>query len=75
MAKRALRERAFADLHPGGERQEAGSTGTLLPGQVEVASGGVLFLDEVTEMSLSAQAKFLRVLQEREFQRLGGRAS
>ena len=45
------------------------------PGQVELASGGVLFLDEVTEMSLSAQAKFLRVLQEREFQRLGGRGS
>jgi DNA-binding NtrC family response regulator len=42
------------------------------PGQVELASGGVLLLDEVTEMSLSAQAKFLRVLQEREFQRLGG---
>ena len=42
------------------------------PGQVELAAGGVLFLDEVTEMSLSAQAKFLRVLQEREFQRLGG---
>jgi DNA-binding NtrC family response regulator len=41
------------------------------PGQVELASGGVLFLDEVSEMSLSAQAKFLRVLQEREFQRLG----
>src|SRR5206468_4110127 len=33
---------------------------------------GVLFLDEVSEMSQSAQAKFLRVLQEREFQRLGG---
>jgi two-component system NtrC family response regulator len=42
------------------------------PGQIELASGGVLFLDEVSEMSLSAQAKFLRVIQEREFQRLGG---
>ena len=42
------------------------------PGQVEVAAGGVLFLDEVSEMSLAAQAKFLRFLQEREFQRLGG---
>jgi transcriptional regulator with PAS, ATPase and Fis domain len=40
-------------------------------GQIELAAGGVLFLDEVTEMSLPAQAKFLRVLQEREFQRLG----
>ena len=42
------------------------------PGQIELASGGVLFLDEITEMTPSAQAKFLRVLQEREFQRLGG---
>jgi transcriptional regulator with PAS, ATPase and Fis domain len=42
------------------------------PGQIERAAGGVLFLDEVAEMTLSAQAKFLRVLQEREFQRLGG---
>jgi two-component system response regulator FlrC len=42
------------------------------PGQIELAAGGVLFLDEVSEMSASAQAKFLRVLQEREFQRLGG---
>jgi two-component system response regulator AtoC len=41
-------------------------------GQLEQAAGGVLFLDEVGDMSLSAQAKFLRVLQEREFQRLGG---
>src|SRR6201995_4917459 len=42
------------------------------PGQIELAGGGVLFLDEVSEMTLSAQAKFLRVLQEREFVRLGG---
>jgi Nif-specific regulatory protein len=42
------------------------------PGQIELAAGGVLFLDEVSEMSPAAQAKFLRVLQEREFQRLGG---
>ena len=45
------------------------------PGQIELAAGGVLFLDEVSEMSLSAQAKFLRVLQERAFQRLGGTRS
>src|SRR5262245_47252242 len=42
------------------------------PGQIEMAAGGVLFLDEVTEMTPTAQAKFLRVLQEREFLRLGG---
>ena len=42
------------------------------PGQVEIAAGGVLFLDEVSEMTLAGQAKVLRFLQEREFQRLGG---
>jgi DNA-binding NtrC family response regulator len=42
------------------------------PGQLEQAAGGILFLDEVGEMSVTAQSKFLRVLEEREFQRLGG---
>ena len=41
-------------------------------GKIEQAAGGVLFLDEVGEMSPAVQAKFLRVPQEREFQRLGG---
>jgi transcriptional regulator with GAF, ATPase, and Fis domain len=41
-------------------------------GRIEQASGGVLFLDEVGEMTPAVQAKFLRVLQEREFLRLGG---
>ena len=41
-------------------------------GRIEQAAGGVLFLDEVGEMTPAVQAKLLRVLQEREYQRLGG---
>ncbi|AQS38902.1 two component, sigma54 specific, transcriptional regulator, Fis family [Shewanella psychrophila] len=45
------------------------------PGKFEQAQGGTLLLDEITEMDLSLQAKLLRVLQEREVERLGGRKS
>jgi two-component system response regulator FlrC len=45
------------------------------PGKFEQAQGGTLLLDEVTEMPIGLQAKLLRVLQEREVERLGGRAS
>ncbi|MCU4138090.1 MAG: sigma-54-dependent Fis family transcriptional regulator [Thermodesulfobacteriota bacterium] len=41
-------------------------------GLIEVANKGTLFLDEITEMSPSMQAKLLRVIQEKEFLRLGG---
>jgi transcriptional regulator with PAS, ATPase and Fis domain len=44
-------------------------------GKFELANKGTLLLDEVTEMSLSLQAKLLRVLQEHEIDKVGGRAS
>jgi two-component system, response regulator FlrC len=43
------------------------------PGKFEQADGGTLLLDEISEMDIGLQAKLLRVLQEREVERLGGR--
>ncbi len=55
---------------------EAGAfTGSLPKGQkgkLDLAFGGTLFLDEITEMPLELQAKLLRILQEKEFYRVGG---
>jgi transcriptional regulator with PAS, ATPase and Fis domain len=41
-------------------------------GRFEMASGGTIFLDEIGDLSLATQVKLLRVLQEKEFERLGG---
>ena len=49
-----------------------GATGAR-PGRLEAAAGGTLVLDEIAHLSVEAQAKLLRVIERREFERLGGR--
>ena len=45
---------------------------TQRKGKLEVANGGVVFLDEIGELAMPMQSKLLRVIQEREFERVGG---
>lgn len=52
---------AFTGGLPGGQR-----------GKLDIARGGTIFLDEITELPIDIQAKLLRVLQEREYYRVGG---
>jgi transcriptional regulator with GAF, ATPase, and Fis domain len=56
----------------GHERGAFTGAGTLKRGRLEVADGGVVFLDEIGELAPTLQVKLLRVLQEREFERVGG---
>jgi transcriptional regulator with GAF, ATPase, and Fis domain len=56
----------------GHEKGAFTGAGKQKPGRFELAAGGTLFLDEIAELSPVVQAKLLRVLQEREFQRVGG---
>ena len=56
----------------GHERGAFTGASALKKGRLEVADGGVVFLDEIGELAPGLQVKLLRVLQEREFERVGG---
>ena len=68
----ALPEQLFESELFGYERGAFTGAQQAKAGHIELASAGILFLDEVSEMIPMAQSKLLRVLQEREFRRLGG---
>ncbi|MDE2448917.1 MAG: sigma-54-dependent Fis family transcriptional regulator [Gammaproteobacteria bacterium] len=69
----AIPENMLEAMLFGYERGSFTGAHTSHPGKFEQAQDGTLLLDEVTEMPLALQAKLLRVLQEREVERLGGR--
>jgi transcriptional regulator with GAF, ATPase, and Fis domain len=56
----------------GHERGAFTGAASLKKGRLEIADGGVVFLDEIGELAAELQVKLLRVLQEREFERVGG---
>jgi transcriptional regulator with GAF, ATPase, and Fis domain len=56
----------------GHERGAFTGAANLKKGRLEIADGGVVFLDEIGELAPALQVKLLRVLQEREFERVGG---
>jgi transcriptional regulator with PAS, ATPase and Fis domain len=56
----------------GHEKGSFTGAATQKKGKFEIADGGTLFLDEIGDMPLATQAKILRVLQEKEFERVGG---
>ncbi len=68
----AFSEELLANELFGHEKDAFTGATRLKRGLLEVSSGGTLFLDEVTEMPASMQVKLLRVLQEKEFLRVGG---
>lgn len=67
----ALQEELLANELFGHEKGAYTGAGEARAGLIESADGGTLFLDEIGEMSLAMQIKLLRVIQEREVQRLG----
>src|SRR5580693_8036100 len=69
----AIPENMLESMLFGYERGAFTGAHTAHPGKFEQAQGGTLLLDEITEMPLGLQAKLLRVLQEREVERRGGR--
>lgn len=56
----------------GHERGAFTGADRVVPGKIEAADGGTLFIDEIGDLPLASQGKLLRVLQDRSFERLGG---